>query len=137
MTKPRKNEADKKIPDNVAVNPHSLPYASNIGAPVIRPDHSLTGWKSGAVHAANQHYEDRYNDIKRQLEELIDEFNWNNIMFNAEMRIKPIVGKVYHLYRRGEEHYVSLFSPDERIGGYDNYVASLKLNYDNRWEKVS
>ena len=34
---------DENLPDNVAPNPHSLPYASNLGAPVIKPDHSF-GW---------------------------------------------------------------------------------------------
>lgn len=42
---------DKDLPDNVAPNPNTLPYASNIGAPVIKPDHSLSGWKHGAVHS--------------------------------------------------------------------------------------
>ena len=38
---------EKQVPDNVAQNPHSLPYASDLGAPVIKPDHSLGGWKVG------------------------------------------------------------------------------------------
>lgn len=126
----------KQTPDNVTPTPHSLPYASNVGAPAIKPDSSLSGWKQSAVHAVNKHYEDRYNDLKKQFEAFADEFKWNSIMFDAEMRIKPVVGKVYHLYHKGDSYYVSLFSPDERVGGYDNYVASLRLNYDNRWEKV-
>ena len=38
---------EKDLPDNVAPNPHSLPYASNIGAPIIKPDHSLGVGKWG------------------------------------------------------------------------------------------
>ena len=130
----------KNLPDNVAPNPHSLPYASNIGAPVIRPDHSITGWKHGAVHAANQHYEDRFNDLKKQFDQLAEEFKWNDIMFNAECRIKPIVGQQYHLYKKSNSdqhtHYMSLFAPNERVGGYEHYVGTFRLNYDNRWEKI-
>ena len=40
----------------------------------------------------------------------------------------------YHLYTKGNttnKHYISLFAPNERVGGYDNYVGTFKLNYDN------
>jgi len=39
---------EKKIPDNVVPHPNALPYASDLAAPVIKPDHSLTGWKHGS-----------------------------------------------------------------------------------------
>mgnify|MGYP003110079886 CR=1 FL=1 len=124
-------------PDDVADNPHSLPYASDRAAPAIKPDTSIAGWKIDAVVSANKHYEDRYNDIKRQFQELTEEFKWNDIMFNAEMRIKPVVGKSYHLYQREDGTYrVSLFAPEEIVAGRDGYVGTFRLNYDNRWNKI-
>lgn len=130
---------DKDLPDNVAPNPNTLPYASNIGAPVIKPDHSLSGWKHGAVHSANKHYQDKFDCLKKQFEQLAEDFKWNEIMFNAEFRLKPVIGNKYHLYKKSNipgKHYISLFAPNERVGGYDNYVGTFRLNYDNRWEKV-
>jgi hypothetical protein len=125
-------------PDDVADNPHSLPYASDRAAPVIKPDNNVAGWKVGAVVSANKHYEDRFNDIKRQFQEFVEEFKWNEIMFNAEMRIKPVVGKSYYLYQRTDGRYrVSLFAPHEIISGKEGYVGEFKLNYDNRWFKVA
>ena len=125
------------VPDNVAPNPHSLPYASNIGAPVIRPDHSITGWKHGAVHSANKHYEGRFNELKKQFEQLAEDFKWNEQMFNAECRIKPVIGNIYHLYSRDSQRdYISLFAPNERTSGDEGYQGSFRLNYDNRWEVV-
>ena len=125
------------VPDNVAPNPHSLPYASNIGAPVIRPDHSITGWKHGAVHSANKHYEGRFNELKKQFEHLAADFKWNERMFNAECRIKPVIGNIYHLYSRdSQKDYISLFAPNERTSGAEGYQGSFRLNYDNRWEIV-
>lgn len=35
-------DEEKKIPDNVVPHPNALPYASDLAAPVIKPDHSLT-----------------------------------------------------------------------------------------------
>lgn len=142
MSKRQSNNTDpeKRIPDNVAINPHALPYASNLGAPVIKPDHNLSGWKHGAVHGANKHYEDKFNKLKKQFEQLAEEFKWNDIMFNAEFRLKPVIGQAYHLYKKSNSdqhtHYISLFAPEERVGGRENYVGTFRLNYDNRWEKI-
>ena len=131
-----KNEKD--LPDNVASNPHSLPYASNLGAPVIKPDHSLGGWKVGAVHRANKHYDERFNKLKQELENLYSEFKWNEIIFNAEMKFKPVIGKEYYLYEKeNQTFYLTLFAPHEKIGGDEGYKGKFRLNYDNRWEKVS
>lgn len=128
---------DKSKPDDVADHPNILPYASNVGAPVIKPDHSLAGWKHAAVHNANKYYADKYNDILKQIETLGEEFKINEMMYNAEMKIKPIIGKVYHVYRReGDDMYVSLFAPHERLGGKDSFVGSYRLNYDHRWESA-
>ena len=131
-----KNE--KSLPDNIAPNPHSLPYASNIGAPVIRPDHSLGGWKLGAVHTANKHYEERFNKLKKEFEELAEDYKWNEIIFNAEMRFKPVIGKEYYLYRKqNNKFYLTLFSPSEKVSGDEGYEGKFRLNYDNRWEKIN
>tara|TARA_B100002019_G_scaffold110270_1_gene94824 strand:- start:558 stop:950 length:393 start_codon:yes stop_codon:yes gene_type:complete len=125
---------EKDLPDNVAPNPHSLPYASNIGAPVIRPDHSLGGWKVGAVHSANKHYEERFNELKIEFEKLTEDVRWNEIIFNAEMRMKPVIGKVYHLYKKANgKFFMSLFAPKECTWG-DTHQGSFRLNYDNRWD---
>jgi hypothetical protein len=128
--------SEKDLPDNVAPNPHSLPYASNIGAPVIRPDHSLAGWKHGAVHSANQHYQEKFDELKKEFQALSEEVKWNEIIFNAEMRIKPVIGKEYYLYKKDDgKYFMSLFAPDECTWG-EKFVEKFRLNYDNRWEKA-
>ena len=64
-------------------------------------DHSLSGWKHGAVHSANKHYSDKFDALKKQFEELAEDFKWNDIMFNAEFRMKPVIGNEYHfVYQR-------------------------------------
>ena len=128
---------DDGLPDNVAPHPESLPYPTNIGSPVIKPDHSVSGWKHAALHDINKHYKEKYDDLKKQFEQFAQEFEWNQLMFKADMRIKPVIGNVYHLYRRNDsQNYVSLFAPDERAGGYDDYIGSFRLNHHNRWEKI-
>ncbi|NDG52851.1 MAG: DUF2452 domain-containing protein [Flavobacteriia bacterium] len=131
-----KNEKD--LPDNVAPNPHSLPYASNIGAPVIRPDHSIGGWKQGAIHSANKHYQERFDKLKKEFEELAEDFKWNEIIFNSAHKFKPVIGKPYYLYKKDDgTFYLTLFAPHEKIGGDQGYQGTFKLNYDNRWEMIN
>ena len=67
-------DEEKKIPDNVVPHPNSSELTS------------LTGWKHGAVHSANKHYTDKFEALKKQFEELAEDFKWNDIMFNAEFR---------------------------------------------------
>ena len=127
---------EKELPDNVATNPHSLPYASNLGAPVIKPDHSLGGWKVGAVHRANKHYNERFNKLKKEFEQLAEDVKWNEIIFNAEMRLKPVIGNTYHLYKKDNgKYFVSLFAPQECSWG-EKHQGAFRLNYDNRWELI-
>lgn len=126
----------KKLPDSYVPNANSLPYASSLSSPVIRPDHSLGGWKVGAVHSANQHYEERFEELKKNLQDLSEEVKWNEIIFNAEMRIKPVIGNIYHLYKKDNgKYFVSLFAPNECSWG-EKHQGSFRLNYDNRWDKI-
>lgn len=127
---------EKNLPDNVASNPHSLPYGSNLGAPAIKPDHSLGGWKIGAVHRANKHYDERFKELKKELENLYGEYKWNEIIFNAEMRFKPVIGKKYHLYQKDDgKYFMSLFASNECSWSH-KHKGDFILNYDNRWEPV-
>jgi hypothetical protein len=127
----------KQVPDNVAPNPQSLPYASDLGAPVIKPNYSLGGWKVGAVHRANQHYQERFDKLKSEYQQLSKELEWNEVIFNAEMRFKPVIGKEYHLYiKNNSKYFLSLFAPNECSWGETN-VGTFRLNYDNRWDIIS
>jgi len=129
---------EKQVPDNVAPNPHSLPYASDLGAPVIKPNHSLGGWKIGAVHRANQHYQDRFNKLKSEYQQLTKELEWNEVIFNAEMRFKPVMGREYYLYKKDSgQYFMSLFSPEECSWGKFGYQGTFCLNYDNRWDIIT
>ena len=128
---------NKNLPDNYVPNARSLPYASDLGAPVIKPDHSLGGWKIGAVHTANKHYEERFNKLKKEFEDLAEDYKWNEIIFNAEIRFKPVIGKEYYLYqKKNGKFYLTLFSPLEKSSGHEGYQGKFRLNYDNRWEII-
>ena len=127
---------EKNLPDNYVPNARSLPYASDLGAPVIKPNHDLGGWKISSVHRANKHFEEKFEKLKKEFVELSNNVKWNEILFNAEMKFKPVIGKEYYLYKKDQEKYfLSLFSPNECSWG-EKYEGTFRLNYDNRWDII-
>ena len=68
---------EKNLPDNYVPNARSLPYASDLGAPVIKPNHDLGGWKIGSVHRANKHFEEKFEKLKKEFIELSSNVKWN------------------------------------------------------------
>tara|TARA_B100000676_G_C17811625_1_gene697763 strand:- start:434 stop:838 length:405 start_codon:yes stop_codon:yes gene_type:complete len=130
------SEDDKKLPDSYVPNAYALPYASNLSSPVIKPD-KLGGWKVGAVHSANKHFDERFEKLKQEFHNLANEFKWNEIIFNSEMRFKPVIGREYCLYQKNDgSYFMSLFNPDECSWGKDLYKGKFRLNYDNRWDII-
>jgi hypothetical protein len=120
-------------PDNVADNPGLLPYGSNVGAPSIKVD-DVQNWKLSKVHKVNKEFEDRFNVLKSEYDKLLEEFMWNEIIYSSDFNFEPVVGEIYHLYKRkNNKTYLSLISPDE---WKKESLGSFKLNYDNKWLKI-
>ncbi len=65
---------------------------------------------------------------------MIQEFEYNKLIFNAKFSFEPIIGEVYHLYQReNNESFLSLISPEQC-----NFksMGSFYLNADQIWEKI-
>ena len=72
----------KKKPDQVADNPNILPYASNVGAPVIKPT-DLTSFKQEKILKTNNYFKSKYEEIKKEYQDLIDSYEWNKLIYNS------------------------------------------------------
>ncbi len=125
----------KDKPDNVADNPGLLPYASNVGAPAIKPDDVAT-WKSEKVVKTNHYFETRYNEIKEEYRKLIESYEWNKLVYESEFKWEPVKGETYYLYQRSEgkqDLFLSLIEPqyNEWI-----FIGAFKLDSNDKWEKV-
>ena len=119
--------------DNVAKKPNLLPYGSNVGAPSIKPT-DISSWKDEKVVTTNHYFSSRYDEIKKDYLKLMEEYEWNTLVYNAEFRFKPVMGKVYFLYQTDDEKlFLSLIEPNE----WDKiFIGAFKLISDNRWEKT-
>ena len=130
----------KKIPDQVVFDVATQkydaslkPYATNVGAPAITSTDTVA-WKNRSINKLNHKVQTRYQEIKAQYDQLMQEFEYNNLIYNAKFSFEPIIGDCYHLYSRANnETFLSLIAPEQC-----NFksLGSFRLNSDQIWEKV-
>jgi len=122
-----------KKPDNVADNPALLPYASNVSAPVIRPD-NIDDWKLRGVHKVNKQIETKFNELKEEYLKLVEEYRWNELVYQAKFSYEPVIDETYYLYvGRDGNPFLSLISPNE---WNMEHIGSFRLNSEQKWIKV-
>ena len=122
-----------KKPDNVAENPGLLPYGSNIGAPAINVE-DTTSWKLANANKVNHQLQTRFNELKDEYKKLVEEYKWNELVYNAKFNFEPIIGQTYHLYvGRDENIFLSLINPSE--WKYE-CIGSFTLDSNNKWNKI-
>jgi hypothetical protein len=127
---------EKDKPDNIVYSDEKgyhasiLPYATNVGAPLIKID-DLVSWKSRGISNVNKEFENKFNELKMQYQNLIEEFEWNELVYSSRFSFEPVIGEVYHLYR-GEDgiNFLSLISPNE---WNKEHIGTFKLNSDKKW----
>ena len=123
-------------PDNIVFsdeegyNASLLPYATNVGAPAIKID-DVISWKSRGISNVNKEFENKFEELKIQYLNLIKEYEWNELVYNAKFSFEPVIGEIYHLYC-GEDgvNFLSLISPQE---WNKVHIGTFKLNSNKKW----
>ena len=123
-------------PDNIVFseetgyNANLLPYSTNVGAPVIKMD-DVVSWKSRGISNVNKEFENKFNEIKIQYLNLMKEYEWNELVYNAKFSFEPVIGEIYHLYIGDDGiNFLSLISPQE---WNKEHIGTFKLNSDKKW----
>lgn len=131
---------EEKKPDNVVFDTETQkydaalkPYATSVGAPVIRTTDTLA-WKNRSINKINHKVKTKYLEIKEQYEKLMQEYEYNQLIFNAKFSFEPIIGETYHLYKRDNgEAFLSLIAPHQCNF---EFLGSFYLNAEQIWQKV-
>ena len=108
--------------------------------------YEIDDWKPEQVTSVKSHFTEKFKELKEAYENLVEDFNWNKIIYDSEMLIKPIMGREYHLYQRlennqngGGTRFMSLISEDEwgDISKYDiDYIGSFRQDSRQKWNHI-
>ncbi len=129
-------------PEDVAENPHLLPYAHTRGGFQIKPE-DKGKIKGRAVSSMYQQTDMQLDQIRKQMELLAqqarhiqDRVEISEYIYHAEMNFEPLIGKTYHLYeRKNGKHTLSMVGPKEWGSNPPlQFIATVKLLADHTWD---
>ena len=131
----------EKKPDQVVFDEETqkysaslTPYATNLGAPAIIPD-DVTSWKNSNISKVNHQFKSQFDDLKAQYDTMMQQFEYNNLIYSAKFSFEPVLGENYHLYRKENGNvWLSLISPNECKW---DFVGTFRLNSDKMWERMT
>lgn len=131
---------EEKKPDNVVFDTETQkydaalkPYATSVVAPVITTSDTLA-WKNRNINRINHKLQTKYLELKAEYEKMMEEFDYNQLIFEAKFTFEPIIGDTYHLYKRKNgESFLSIIAPTQCNF---NFLGSFYLNADQIWKKI-
>ena len=89
---------------------------------------------SDVKYKVNKQLETKFLELKEEYQRLVEEYKWNDLVYNAQFSFEPVIGQTYHLYiRHNGEIFLSLISPDE---WNKESLGSFKLNSEQKWVKL-
>ena len=111
-----------------------MPYpVSTLSPPIVPAD--LTSFKTRGISEVERDLQQKLAEIREDYLRAIDHYNWNKLVYEAEIRFEPVVGGVYHLYEMGDgRHVLSMIEPGQWP---HRHLASVRLNYDRQWLVVT
>jgi len=110
--------------------------------PKKKSDVQLTGidhfdmekWAVPYESKVTTEFKQRYGHLVKLYEELMEEINWNNIIYGIDIRYEPVVGKSYYLYNEKDEYFLSMIAPWE-WNKKDSFLGEFKLDHTGKWIK--
>ena len=91
---------NNKKPDNVVFDTETQkydaslkPYTTNVGAPSITTSDTIA-WKKRSINKLNHKVQTWYQEIKAQHDQLMEEFEFNNLIYNAKFAFEPLLARV-------------------------------------------
>ena len=129
----------KHKPNNIVFDTESdrynaslLSYASSVGAPSIKIEDNKS-WKERGVSKVNKKIGLKFQELKNEYNKLLDEFKWNELIYNSKFSFEPVVGETYYLYMdSSEEYFLSLIHPDS---WNKDFIGEFILNSEGQWIK--
>ena len=107
-----------------------MPYPVSTLSPKIIPN-DLTSFKSRGVSEVERELQQKLTEIREDYLRAIDHFNWNKLIYEADINFEPIIGQTYHLYEVRGRKLLSMIGPDQ---WHHKHLATVRLNIDRQWK---
>lgn len=109
-----------------------LPYDMDRGGQVIEKL-DLTFINHNRKNKLHSYATSKMEDIKKQYDETIQLWEWNEYVDSFNIGFEPVVGKIYYLYE-GATKFVSILNPQEFKR---KSLGTTKLCSDGYWIKIN
>ena len=127
---------EKNKPDNIvwdetheAYFAKLLPYASNLGSPIISIP-NVDAFKKKGVDKASKQFQAELKELQSRIKSFVELASETQKVYEALFKFEPIVGETYHLYKGKEQNFLSLVAPSE---WNKEFLGSFRLNSDFKW----
>jgi hypothetical protein len=121
--------------DDKKKNPNALTYGITPSAPASIKPVDIESWKAVVSPTFKHYFTERYNELVKQYETLVRDYEINQLLYESSMGFKPIIGKTYYLYTKNNgPAFISMIDPGEAF--WDGYVGAFKFNAQYAWEEV-
>lgn len=136
------DEELERLRDKITTTPSTLPYGHHAGSALIKPEDKgkIKGQALAAMHEQSQMQLNQIYDqvqlLVKQAEEVQCRIEISEQIYTAEMKFKPLIGHLYHLYEKEDNsRLLSVISPKEwgSTMPFKNHIASVKLLADHTW----
>ena len=125
----------KNYPDNIVYDYKNNLYdafkkefPTNIGSPQF----DIESTTKETLQAAD-YFKQKKKELRKEYIKLFSKIKWNQLIYTAKYRFKPVIGKIYHLYEIKGRNYLSIIHPYE---WKHKHLGSFKLLTNYTWEKI-
>jgi len=120
--------------DEDGYNSSVLPYGTNVSAPSIQIE-NVESWKQQGVTKVNHQLKTKFHELKEEYLKLVEEYKWNELVYNSKFNFEPIIGENYHLFVGNDgEMFLSLIEP--KFWKTREHIGSFQLNSDRKWVRI-
>jgi len=106
-----------------------MAYPASTLSPVIQPT-DLTTFKSRGIGMVGRDLQQKIQEMHSEYRKLVDEFNWNKLVYESRFSFEPVIGHTYHLYQDDAGFFLSMIEPAR---WKKRFIASLQLGFNGRW----
>ncbi|PBQ30992.1 hypothetical protein CNR22_04140 [Sphingobacteriaceae bacterium] len=136
------NPIDK---DKTTEYPGLIPYPHTLGSSLVKPE-DVGKIKSRALSAMEEQTSMQLLQLHRQAEllasqakEIQKRIEISTLIYTATMSFEPLIGHLYHLYKKEETYRLMLVGPSEwgrSKGNQLEFINTVKLLSDHTWEII-